>query len=247
MIKHKNQRLFGLDIFRGLAVILMIVYHFFFDLHYFGYLQIDFFTPFWLSFRYLIISFFLFSMGISLVLSHLLKIHLNKVMRRIIVLGISALSVSIASYYLFPNSWIYFGILHFIWLASILVLPLLFHPKTAIVFAVLIFSAYFLGFDDNIWLSILQTMLSLPQQTQDFVPIFSVVISGFIRACPSSFRLASANIFPANMLATSLATAKLSIFRQTRFVSIFNPSTYIICHILPYHLILEARPLKIFR
>ena len=181
MIKHKNQRLLGLDIFRGLAVILMIVYHFFFDLHYFGYLQIDFFTPFWLSFRYLIISFFLFSVGISLVLSHLLKIHLNKVMRRTIVLGISALSVSIASYYLFPDSWIYFGILHFIWLASILVLPLLFHPKTAIVFAVLIFSAYFLGFDDNIWLSILQTMLSLPQQTQDFVPIFpwlSVVLLG---------------------------------------------------------------------
>lgn len=179
-----NKRLPGLDIVKGLAVVLMIIYHFYFDLDYFRYLNIDFSTSFWQGFRYLIISLFLFSMGISLVLSHPDKIYINKVIKRAIVLGIAALLVSIVSYYLFPNSWIYFGILHFIWLASILALALLFHPKTAFILTVLIGIASFLGFNDNVWLSTFQPAL-LPYNSQDFVPIFpwfSVVLVGVASA-----------------------------------------------------------------
>lgn len=179
MIKGANKRLLGLDIVKGLAVVLMIIYHFFFDLDYFRHVSIDFFSLFWQSFRYLIIGLFLFSMGVSLVLSHPAAININKVIKRAIVLGIAALLVSIMSYYLFPNSWIYFGILHFIWLASILALAVLFRPKTALVLAILIWSAFFLGFNDNVWLSMLKPAL-LPNYTQDFVPIFPWLAVVFI-------------------------------------------------------------------
>ncbi len=167
-----NKRLLGLDVLKGLGIVLMIVYHFAFDLNHFRFLEIDFFTWFWRIFRYLIVTFFLFSVGVSLTLSHPFKINFNKVFTRIIKLGIAAVLVSIVSYYLFPDSWIYFGILHFIWLASILVLPVLFYPKIAVILALLIFSAYFLGISDGIWLSTLQPILSLPTITQDLVTIF---------------------------------------------------------------------------
>ncbi len=179
-----NQRLLGLDIVKGSAVVLMVIYHFYFDLHYFRYLSIDFFTLFWLGFRYLIVSLFLFSMGVSLVLSHLKKIHIHKVIKRAIMLGIAALLVSVMSYYLFPNSWIYFGILHFIWLASLLALPVVFRPKIALILALLIAVATYLGLNDSLWFLMLQPEL-LPYNSQDFVPIFpwlAVVLLGVASA-----------------------------------------------------------------
>ncbi|MBE8159088.1 MAG: DUF1624 domain-containing protein [Betaproteobacteria bacterium] len=173
------KRLIGLDILKGLAVLLMIIYHFFFDLHYFQYLQIDFLDTFWQAFRYLIVSLFLFSVGVSLVLAHREKIHLHKVIKRFVLLGIAAFSVSIISYFLFPNSWIYFGILHFIWAASLLALAVLFHPKIALILAVFIWLATFLGLSDSLWFSALQPQI-LPYSSQDFVPIFPWLATVFL-------------------------------------------------------------------
>ena len=165
-------RLIGLDILRGAAIILMIVYHFFYDLNYFAYIDIDFLTPHWTGFRYLIITIFLSTVGFSLVLSHQQKINWHSVFKRIIVLGFASLLVSIGSYQLFPNSWIYFGILHFIFWASLLSLPVLFHPKIAIILSMLIYVALISGINDYIWLTPLKTWQLLPNTSEDFVPIF---------------------------------------------------------------------------
>lgn len=104
-----------IDSVRGFAIVLMLLYHFCFDLSYFGVLHIDFnHQPFWLGARSAIVSLFLLVMGISLALAQRLR------WRRIAVIAACAALVSAGSYWLFPNSMIVFGILHFIALASIL-------------------------------------------------------------------------------------------------------------------------------
>jgi len=110
-----------IDIARGCAIALMFIYHFCFDLTYFGFTAFHFNTdPFWLNFRTIIVSCFLFVMGISLALATNKKLHLNRYLRRLSVIVAYAILVSTSSYIMYPNSMIFFGILHFVALASIL-------------------------------------------------------------------------------------------------------------------------------
>lgn len=115
-----------IDALRGTAILMMFVYHFSFDLNYFGYLQANFYQdPFWINFRILIVSTFLAVVGISLYLAHHKSFRPGKFMRRLLILLGCALLVSLSSYIMFPRSMIFFGILHFIALASVLALPFL--------------------------------------------------------------------------------------------------------------------------
>ncbi len=178
-----NHRLIGLDIWRGIAIVLMIVYHLFFDLSYFGYLTIDFSNEmFWLGFRYLIISLFLLSVGISLILTHKNKIQWRKVWGRFWRLALIASLVSIGSYHQFPDSWIYFGILHFILLAYLVGLLFLAHSGLALITAILIFLGSSIQIFSLDWLNImLHQALNLPSRTEDLVPFFpwfAVVLLG---------------------------------------------------------------------
>lgn len=109
------------DMVRGAAIVLMIAYHFTFDLDYFGLLDINFSTdPFWLSFRASIVSLFLTVVGVSLFLATRHGIQWPAYFRRMALLSASAALVSLASMVLFPRSWIFFGVLHFIAVASVL-------------------------------------------------------------------------------------------------------------------------------
>ncbi len=184
----KKSRVKGLDIFRGWALLLMIIYHFNYDLSYFQVMKIDLnSSSFFLPFRYTIISMFLLSMGISLSLVHRKSILWRKLKKRIFLLSLASISVTIATYIVFPNSWIYFGILHFILLASIVALPFLNYPKIALLFAILIFigSATETLTVHPIF-NLLQPILHLPPvHTQDVIsifPWFGVVLLGTVIA-----------------------------------------------------------------
>jgi uncharacterized membrane protein len=122
----KSPRLAIIDAGRGIALILMAAYHFCFDLNYYGLLSIDFNnTPFWLGARTFIVTLFLLLVGISLQLANARGIRWSATWRRLAMLAAAATGVTIASAMLFPNSYIFFGILHFITLASLLGLPFL--------------------------------------------------------------------------------------------------------------------------
>jgi len=179
----KTQRIDGLDVFRGLAILCMILYHFTYDLNYFRIISIDMnHTSSILFIRYTIMSMFLLSVGMSLTLAHKNYIKWSAIRKRVIQLGIASLLVSIATYIVFPNNWVYFGILHFVLLASLITLPLLKSPKVTFVLSlfILLGSATQLLHLHELY-GLLQPLLSLPLHSEDLVPLFpwlAVVLLG---------------------------------------------------------------------
>ncbi len=169
------KRIVGLDIFRGYAILLMIIFHFCFDLNHFNLVHIEIRTEaFWKYFRVIIVSMFIFSAGVSLKLAHYKGISLQAVKKRLFILGSAALLVSVGSYMQFPNTWIYFGVLHFILFASIIGIVFVKTPTLSLLVAVGILFGYHFGYLSTHWLfEIVQGPLHLPAgYTEDLVGIF---------------------------------------------------------------------------
>ncbi len=176
-------RYFDLDFIRGFAVVLMIVFHLCFDLNHFHYIEIDIYRgEFWHYFRFVIVTLFLLCVGISLYIVNEKGYNLQKDLKRFFIILANALAVSVASYFIFPNSFIYFGILHFIAVASILALPFVKFPKIALIVGVLIIALTLWGTINMHWLyDMLAKPLFLPVRTEDLVPLtpwFGVVLIG---------------------------------------------------------------------
>jgi uncharacterized membrane protein len=169
-----SQRINGLDVFRGLAILCMILYHFTYDLNYFRIIYVDMnHTSSFLVVRYIIMSMFMLSVGISLALAHKNSIKWSAIRKRILQLGSASLLVSVATYVVFPNNWVYFGILHFVLLASLITLPLLKFPTLTLALGLLIVlgSATQLLHLHGLY-TFLQLPFSLPLHSEDLVPLF---------------------------------------------------------------------------
>ena len=118
-----------IDIIRATAVILMIFFHLFYDLAIFGFVRIDFQKDFfWWFLPRVIVTLFLIAMGLSLELGPK-KINTKKLTIRIIKIGGCALIISLTTFLLFPDNWIYFGTLHCIASCTLLALPFRGRPK----------------------------------------------------------------------------------------------------------------------
>ena len=129
---NPRQRIVGVDALRGGALCLMFIYHFVFDLRFYRIVTADFeHDPFWLGFRAFIVSAFMALVGISVVLADRAGATAAHYYRRVGVIAACALAVSVASWFLFPHSFIYFGILHCIAVASVLAPPFTRRPRTA--------------------------------------------------------------------------------------------------------------------
>ena len=168
-------RLAAIDALRGLGLCLMIAYHLAFDLGYFRVIKVDFnHDPFWLASRALIVSWFMFLVGVSLVLARRTHPGPHPFWRRIALIVFCAVLVSAASYAIFPQSFITFGILHAIAVASVLARRLLPWPRMALVLGVAVIVAgatlQFPLFDAP-WLNWVGMMTHKPA-TEDYVPLF---------------------------------------------------------------------------
>jgi len=110
-----------LDMARGMAIMLMVAFHFCYNLEYFQIIEIDIKEEqFWISLRSFIVFTFIFIAGISLYLSSTRRPDFISHLKRQKWLFVCALLVSAATYPIFPDSWIYFGVLHFILAARIM-------------------------------------------------------------------------------------------------------------------------------
>lgn len=172
-------RLPGIDVLRGAAVGAMIVYHFAWDLRFFGLIATDIINhPFWMAFARSIAGTFLLLSGVSLALMARggREVGFDQgFLRRLGVIGGAALLVTIATWIAFPQSFIFFGILHCIAFSSLLALPFLRLPPPAAGLAgALILALPFLFthpvFDAPLlqWIG-LGTRMPL---TNDYVPVF---------------------------------------------------------------------------
>ena len=123
-----------LDIARGLAIVAMAIYHFCWDLAYFRFMTADVgFGLGWVIFGRLVLTAFLLLVGVGLVLGHGGGIRWPAFWRREAMVVGAALIITIATYFAFPDSFVYFGVLHAIALTSLLTLPFLRAPLALVV------------------------------------------------------------------------------------------------------------------
>ena len=98
---------------RGLAMLWMTAFHCSFDLQHFGYLQANFYDdPFWTLQRMAIVSLFVFCAGLGQAVARQQGQGWGRFWRRWRQIAGCALLVSLGSWFMFPNAYIYFGILH---------------------------------------------------------------------------------------------------------------------------------------
>jgi len=139
-VKHNSDRSIFLDVLRGFTVVLMIIFHFSFDLDYFGFIDIDIINaPFWYFFPRLIVFLFLFAVGMALSLAHQNGIKWKSFGKRLLLIVFWATVISLATYNFFPANWIYFGTLHAIAVVSVFSLPFLKRPWESLIVGLCLF------------------------------------------------------------------------------------------------------------
>lgn len=174
-----------IDAARGVAILAMVVYHFSWDLRYFGYISANVTDDLgWRIFARLIAGSFLFVVGVSLVLATRSGFNRTRYLRRLGVIVAAAAAITAVTFFAFRDSFIFFGILHHIAVASVLGLAFVNAPLLLVVAAAVacFFAAPLLAgpaFDSPalIWLG----LASYFPRTNDFVPLFpwfGVVLAG---------------------------------------------------------------------
>ena len=156
-----------LDSLRGIAVIWMVIFHTCYDMRMLGMIDWNFSQGFWFAFPRVIAFTFLFCVGMSLNYTHQLKINWKSLGKRSLKLGGAALIISVSTYFMYPQQWIYFGTLHCILVGSIL--GALFVNQKALalgLMSLILILQYGLNYDIKWVSSILQ------RPSMDFIPIY---------------------------------------------------------------------------
>lgn len=185
----RSPRFAFVDIARGVALLAMFVYHFSYDLSFFGLIETDIVAePGWRLFARCIAGSFLTIVGFSLVLATQKGLNRRAYLKRLAMVAGAAALVTLGTWFAMPGNFIFFGILHHIALASLLALPFLRLPvvvvalSAALAFALPRFIAHPLL--DQPWMSWLGFSRA-PFQTADFVPVFpwfGCVLTGIVLA-----------------------------------------------------------------
>jgi uncharacterized membrane protein len=129
-VKKNKDRLWEIDLFRGIAIVMMITFHILFDLNYFKIYTLNLYSGFFLIFAYGTAMIFIILVGISLTLSfNRIKNKLNQsqiilkyIKRGLIIFGFG-LIITLITWLFIRENFIVFGVLHFIGLAIILAVP----------------------------------------------------------------------------------------------------------------------------
>jgi uncharacterized membrane protein len=223
---HLNQRIDGLDVARGGALMAMASYHFCWDLELFGYMHAGTAASGALKlYARAIATSFLFLAGFSLVLATLSGIKWRSFLLRLGQIGAAALVISIVTFNATPESWIFFGILHHIVLASLIGLAAL-RLNWAIILAgamaALALPVSGLISTEAPWLSFIG-LYEIAPRSNDFVPLLPWLAA-------SLAGIASAKIVVANNWLEILAKPKAlnSPWRQLKFLGRHSLLFYIL-------------------
>lgn len=231
------------DVARGAALIAMAVYHFTWDLDFFGYIDPGTsVTGGWKIFARSIAISFLFLVGVSLYLAHANGVRVKAFLKRLGVVALAAAAITLVTYVATPNAFIFFGILHHIAVASMLgvlvlgwpVLLLLVLAGAIIAAPHLIHSTFF---DHPVfwWTGLSNTV----PPTNDFFPIlpwFGVVVLGIAAAkvaAGSGLLVRLAAIRPARRLSILTVTGRHSLLFYLAHQPILFSSVALFAHFMP--------------
>lgn len=130
----RPRRLPLIDVARGLLLLAMASYHFSWDLANVRLVSwgvaVD---PLWRAYAMAIASGFLLLSGLSFRLAERRGFDPFRYGARLIRLALAAAAVSVATYLMFPDAWVFFGILHMMLLASLLAPMLVRLPSAVLV------------------------------------------------------------------------------------------------------------------
>ena len=180
----KGIRYWEVDAARGVAILMMVVYHFVFDLYAFGGYDVDAVTGFWARFADATASLFLFLVGVSLAISSRrggggFRKYLLRGLR---IFGYGMLLTAV--FLVFGMGIVAFGILHLIGVSIVLSYPFLKFRLVNLVLGVVIFAAglYLQAGDPtgSAWLlpfGVVPEGLSMPDY-RPLLPWFGVVLIG---------------------------------------------------------------------
>ncbi|AHF80090.1 heparan-alpha-glucosaminide N-acetyltransferase [Thermococcus paralvinellae] len=136
---YSSRRFWEVDFVRGLGIIMMVISNFITDLQYF--LNYSEHQMFWRIFAYTTASIFVFISGLSFWISYSRSIKKNprpykKYLKRFAKLFGLGILITITTKVLLSSGTIYFGVLHFLGVASLLAIPFYRFREKNIFFAV---------------------------------------------------------------------------------------------------------------
>ena len=163
-----------IDLLRGLAIVLMVIFHFSYDLTVFGWAQFSTGKDIeWRIFRSIIVTGFLLAVGMSSYLAYQKSFNKIKLSKAVGKLFTVSLLISIGSLFMHPNTWVYFGIIHFITVALPISVLFVRVPYIALVIGTGCIAGYWMGILNlyPFWeWSVLH--LGIPRRTVDLVSFF---------------------------------------------------------------------------
>ncbi|PSC05027.1 hypothetical protein SLNSH_11325 [Alsobacter soli] len=174
--ESRPPRLPVIDVARGVALLAMFVFHFTWDLGFFGFISLQAGQdPGWRWFARCIAGSFLILVGVSLVLASRGGMNWRAYWRRLTLVGGAALAITAATWFATPDEFIFFGILHCIALASVLALAFLRAPAwlTALLAAAIVVLPAVIRFPalnspSLLWLGLGDVV----PRTNDYEPLF---------------------------------------------------------------------------
>ncbi|KAF5066475.1 hypothetical protein DSECCO2_263150 [anaerobic digester metagenome] len=188
-----NQRFWEVDSVRGIAIVMMITYHFLFDLTYFNVIDLNVSSGFLWYFARITAAVFIFLVGVSLKLSHSRAEKLNlyssdrdffmKYLKRGLKIFAWGIGITIMTWIFIRPDFIIFGVLHFIGVAIILSYPFLKRKYTNLVFGLsflavgIYLQTLYFNFTGLMWLGFVPSTI----HTVDYFPLlpwFGVVLLG---------------------------------------------------------------------
>jgi len=215
MDRNLQQRFWEIDFLRGIAIIMMVLYHLLYNLHYFVQYNVNVYSGFWMYFARMTATTFIFLVGVSLSVSfsRTKKIYKdkNKLFIKYLKRGLKIFSwgliITLLTRILLGKAFVIFGILHLIGISIILAYPFLkLRSWNLLIGLICIFlGVYLKGFAFNFyWLSWLGFR---PAQfySVDYFPLlpwFGVVLTGVFFGnllysdSTRRFQLADISFFP---------------------------------------------------
>lgn len=131
--KKIAQRFWEIDFLRGIAIIMMVLYHLLYNLHYFVQYNVNVYSGFWMYFARVTATTFIFLVGVSLSISSSRTKEIyqdkNRLFKKYLQRGSKVffwgLIITLVTRIFLGKAFIIFGILHLIGISIILAYPFL--------------------------------------------------------------------------------------------------------------------------